>query len=302
MPRSTGRRSGILAALPLVLQVVVVRSLPWKEDHVSTRRLVLVVDDEAWVAKIVAAALADQGFDVEAASGGEEGLALVERLKPDLVLLDVLMPDIDGLAVLRRIRETSSVPVILLTAKGTPGEIAGGLDLGADDYISKPFHPDEVAARIRAVLRRTPIGPVRVVRVADISIDLGRRTVSRGGRRLSLTRTEWLLLQELATHTDRVVLHTQLLTAVWGPQYRSEFNYLRIWVSRLRRKLGVPVGSSGPIRTFQGIGYLLDTRWTPAADAVGPEPAAVEGATATHEPAPAAGDGAEALEVGLPNH
>jgi DNA-binding winged helix-turn-helix (wHTH) protein len=102
--------------------------------------------------------------------------------------------------------------------------------------------------------------------VADIDIDLGRRTVARGGERISLTHTEWLLLQELAAHADRVVLHTQLLTAVWGPQYRSEFNYLRIWVSRLRRKLGVPVGSSGPIRTFQGIGYLLDTHWTGEAE------------------------------------
>ena len=234
----------------------------------GTRRLVLVVDDEAWVGKIVAAALADQGFDVETASGGEEGLAAFERLKPDLVLLDVLMPDIDGLTVLRRIRETSPVPVVLLTARGSPAEIADGLDLGADDYIAKPFHPDEVAARIRAVLRRTPVGPARVVTVADIEVDLGRRTVSRGGHRISLTRTEWLLLQELAIHTDRVVLHTQLLTAIWGPQYRSEFNYLRIWVSRLRRKLGVPVGSSGPLRTFQGIGYLLDTRWTPDSESV----------------------------------
>jgi two-component system, OmpR family, KDP operon response regulator KdpE len=233
---------------------------------VGSRRLVLVVDDEAWVGKIVSAALIDQGFDVETALGGEDGLAAFARLKPDLVLLDILMPDMDGLTVLHRIRETSAVPVILLTAKGAPGEIAGGLDLGADDYIAKPFHPDEVAARIRAVLRRTPIGPARVVRIADIDIDLGRRTVTRGGARIALTRTEWLLLQELATHADRVVLHTQLLGAVWGPQYRSEFNYLRIWVSRLRRKLGVRVGTSGPIRTFQGIGYLLDTRWTPDLD------------------------------------
>ncbi len=254
----------------------------------GTRRLVLVVDDEAWVGKIVAAALADQGFDIETTSGGEEGLAAFARLKPDLVLLDILMPDIDGLTVLRRIRETSPVPVILLTARGSPSEIAGGLDLGADDYIAKPFHPDEVAARVRAVLRRTPVGPARVVTIGDIEIDLGRRTVSRAGTRVSLTRTEWLLLQELATHTDRVVLHTQLLTAVWGPQYRSEFNYLRIWVSRLRRKLGVPVGSSGPVRTFQGIGYLLDTRWTPESEAAAEE----EGETVTADAAAAATAGA----------
>ncbi len=231
-----------------------------------SKRLVLVVDDEPWVGKLVAAALADEGFEVETAAGGNAALAAFERLHPDLVLLDIMMPDLDGLTVLRRLRAISPVPVILLTARGMPGEIAGGLDQGADDYIAKPFHPDEVAARVRAVLRRTPVGPARVVRVADIEIDLGRRTVARAGERLALTRTEWLLLQELATHADRVVLHTQLLTAVWGSQYGSEFNYLRIWVSRLRRKLRIPVGSSGPIRTFQGIGYLLDTHWTPETD------------------------------------
>ncbi len=272
----------------------------------GTRRLVLVVDDEPWVGKLVAAALADQGFDVETAADGEAALATFELLKPDLVLLDVLMPGMDGLTVLRRIRAISPVPVILLTAKGTPGDIAGGLDLGADDYISKPFHPDEVGARIRAVLRRTPSGPARVVRVADIDVDLGRRTVTRGGERIALTRTEWLLLQELAAHADRVVLHTQLLTAVWGPQYRSEFNYLRIWVSRLRRKLGVPVGSSGPIRTFQGIGYLLDTHWTgePEGGAEGePEDEAGDESlpvpTASSEPgSPDVEAGPEPVEVG----
>ena len=231
-----------------------------------SRPCVLVIDDEPWVGRLMTTALMDQGFDVETATGGEQGLEMLGRVKPDLVLLDILMPDVDGLAVLRQIRSTSATPVILLTAKAAPGDIAGGLDQGADDYISKPFHPDEVAARMRAVLRRTPVGPARTIQIADVEIDLGRRTVSRAGGRIALTRTEWLLLQELATHTDRVVLHTQLLTAVWGPQYRSEFSYLRIWVSRLRRKLGIPVGSSGPIRTFQGIGYLLDTHWTAERD------------------------------------
>ncbi|MGC8634745.1 MAG: response regulator transcription factor [Candidatus Limnocylindrales bacterium] len=239
----------------------------------GTRRPVLVVDDEPWVGRIISAALADQGFDVETAADGEAGLAALERLKPVLVLLDVGLPGLDGLAVLREIRSRSSVPVVLLTARGSPGEIAGGLDLGADDYIPKPFHPDEVSARVRAVLRRTPSGPGKVVQAGPIEIDLGRRTVTRDGSRVGLSRTEWLLLQELATHADRVVLHPQLLSAVWGPQYQTEFNYLRIWVSRLRRKLGIPVGSSGPIRTYQGIGYLLDTHWTPDEDAPAAEAA-----------------------------
>jgi two-component system KDP operon response regulator KdpE len=252
------------------LPLAVMRPLLPKEDRVEAARLVLVVDDEPWVGKLVATALRDQGFRVETATNGQQALAAFARLEPDLVLLDVLMPEVDGLEVLRHIRATSAVPVILLTAKGAPSEIAAGLDLGADDYIAKPFHPDEIGARVRAVLRRTSAGPARIVQCADITIDLGRRMATRAGRRVALTRTEWLLLQELAAHADRVVLHTQLLTAVWGPEYRGEFNYLRIWISRLRRKLGVPVGASGPIRTFQGIGYLLDTRWTPAAETTSP--------------------------------
>jgi two-component system KDP operon response regulator KdpE len=152
------------------------------------------------------------------------------------------------------------VPVILLTAKGSTADKAKGLDLGADDYVAKPFHPDELAARVRAVIRRasgmTPGSGV--VAFDDVEIDLERRMVTRDGQLVQLSRTEWLLLQHLATNAGKVVLHTELLTKVWGPEYRDDLQYLRVWISRVRRKLGAEPGEPGRIRTFQGIGYLLD--------------------------------------------
>jgi two-component system KDP operon response regulator KdpE len=169
------------------------------------------------------------------------------------------MPDLDGIEVMRQLREWRPVPVILLTAKGSTADKAKGLDLGADDYVAKPFHPDELAARVRAVLRRAAGSPgAGVVRLGDIEIDLERRLVTRNGELISLSRTEWLLLQHLAANAGRVVLHTELLTKVWGPEYRDDLQYLRVWISRVRRKLGAAPGEPGPITTFQGIGYVLD--------------------------------------------
>jgi two-component system KDP operon response regulator KdpE len=227
----------------------------------STRPLVLVADDEPRIAKLVSMALIPEGFRVASAGSGRDALAKAEEIRPDIVLLDIVMPDLDGMEVMRRLRERRPVPVILLTAKGSPSEKAAGLDLGADDYIAKPFHPDELAARVRAVIRRAagPQPTGGVVTFDDVEIDLERRMITRGGEVVALSRTEWLLLQHLAMHADAVVLHTELLTKVWGPEYRDDLPYLRVWVSRVRRKLGAPPGEPGRIRTFAGIGYLLDT-------------------------------------------
>ena len=201
---------------------------------------------------------------VVTATGGEDALAKAEEIRPDIVLLDIVMPDLDGIEVMRQLREQRPVPVILLTAKGATADKAKGLDLGADDYIAKPFHPDELAARVRAVIRRsTGVEPgAGVVAFDDVEIDLERRMVRRGGELVQLSRTEWLLLQHLATHPGKVVLHTELLTKVWGPEYRDDLQYLRVWISRVRRKLGAKPGEPGRIRTFQGIGYLLDVEGT----------------------------------------
>ena len=226
----------------------------------STQPLVLVADDEQRITKLVSMALTDEGFRVVTAAGGEEALAKAEEIRPDIVLLDIVMPDLDGIEVMRQIRERRSVPVILLTARGAASEKAKGLDQGADDYIAKPFHLDELAARVRAVLRRASGAGAGIgtVQFDDIEIDLERRMVIRGGEIVELSRTEWLLLQHLAANAGKVVLHTELLTKVWGPEYRDDLQYLRVWVSRVRRKLGAKPGEPGRIKTFQGIGYLLD--------------------------------------------
>jgi len=227
---------------------------------VSTQPLLLVADDEPRITKLVSMALSEEGFRVVTASSGEEALLKAEQIRPDIILLDIVMPDLDGIEVMRQLRERRPVPVILLTAKGSTADKAKGLDLGADDYVAKPFHPDELAARVRAVLRRASGAAqgVGVIAFDDIEIDLERRIVTRKGELVQLSRTEWLLLQHLASNAGKVVLHTELLTKVWGPEYRDDLQYLRVWVSRVRRKLGAKPGDPGRIKTFQGIGYLLD--------------------------------------------
>ncbi len=226
----------------------------------STPPLVLVADDEPRITNLVAIALSEQGFRVVTASSGEQALLLDEELRPDIVLVDLVMPDLDGIEVMRQLRERRRVPVVLLSAKSSTTDKARGLDLGADDYLAKPFQPDELAARLRAILRRTSVEEARpgILRFDDVEIDLDRRLVSRNDELVQLSRTEWLLLRHLAANAGKVVLHSELLTKVWGPEYRDELGYLRVWISRVRRKLGTPIGSQGRIRTFQGIGYLLD--------------------------------------------
>jgi two-component system KDP operon response regulator KdpE len=238
----------------------------------STQPLVLVADDEPRITKLVSMALTGEGFRVVTAASGEEALAKAEDVRPDIVLLDIVMPDLDGIEVMRQLRERRPVPVILLTAKGSTADKAKGLDLGADDYVAKPFDLDELAARVRAVLRRAAGAATQggVITFDDVEIDLERRRVSRQGELVQLSRTEWLLLQHLAANAGKVVLHTELLTKVWGPEYRDDLQYLRVWVSRVRRKLGARPGEPGRIKTFQGIGYLLDTE-TPRGDAQPPD-------------------------------
>ncbi|TAM71389.1 MAG: response regulator transcription factor [Chloroflexota bacterium] len=225
----------------------------------SAQALVLVADDEPRITKLVERTLRAEGFRVVTAEGGREALRKAEEVRPDLLLLDIVMPDLDGIEVMGELRTRRPVPVILLTAKGATADRARGLDMGADDYLTKPFQPEELAARVRAVLRRAngSGSGVGIVRAAGTEIDLERRLVRRDGQLVSVSRTEWMLLECLATNAGNVVLHDELLTKVWGPEYRDDLQYLRVWISRVRRKLGAPVGQPGPIRTFQGIGYIL---------------------------------------------
>ncbi len=226
----------------------------------TTEPLVLAVDDEASILRLMKLELTGQGFRVITASTGEEALKLVEEQRPDIVLLDAIMPETTGLEVMRRIREQMNIPVIIVTAKDSDQDKVRGLEMGADDYIVKPFNPEEMGARIRAVLRRA-IGSQnaeRVIKVLGVEIDLDRRIITRGGEVVSLTRTEWLLLQYLAANAGKVMLNAELLSKVWGPEYHDDVQYLRVWVSRLRRKLEPDPRTPVIIKTMQGIGYMLD--------------------------------------------
>ena len=239
----------------------------------TSEPLVLAVDDEAGILRLVKLELSQQGFRVVTAGSGEEALHVAEEQRPDIVLLDVVMPEMTGLEVMRRLREQSNAPVILVTAKDTDSDKVRGLELGADDYIVKPFSPDELAARIRAVLRRS-LGAAstgRLVRAGGVEIDLDRRMVTSNGDPISLTRTEWLLLQHLAANAGKVMMNAELLSKVWGPEYRDDVQYLRVWVSRLRHKLELEPADPTIIKTRQGIGYLLDGEAVAAAaNAAGP--------------------------------
>ena len=222
--------------------------------------LILAVDDEVGIQRLIKLELSSQGFRVVTASGGEEALRLAEQQRPDIAVLDIVMPDMSGLEVMRKLRERTGIPIILLTAKDNDADKVRGLELGADDYLVKPFNPEELSARVRAVLRRS-VGLSNTensVRAGDVEIDLNRRLVKRNGEIVTLTRTEWMLLQHLAANAGKVMLNTELLSKVWGPEYRDDLQYLRVWVSRLRGKLEADPSSPAIIKTLQGIGYLLD--------------------------------------------
>lgn len=235
------------------------------------KQLILVVDDEPPIVRLVRAKLQADNYGVITATQGEEALTLVRNERPDLVVLDLMMPGMDGFETLRRIRTMSRVPVILLTARTGDSDKLKGLQGGADDYITKPFNPDELAARVAAVLRRTtgsiPLGGEQVLRYpGGLEIDLERRRVTANGTEVRLSRTEWELLAQLASNAGRVMLHAELLSRIWGPEFRDEVHYLRTWVSRLRAKLEPNDDSPVLITTFPGLGYRLEPPPPPMAD------------------------------------
>ncbi|HET7037260.1 MAG TPA: response regulator transcription factor [Thermomicrobiaceae bacterium] len=225
------------------------------------KQLVLVVDDDTSILRLVRIKLQAEGYQVITASNGQEAVELVEREHPDLVVLDLMMPVMDGMEALRQIRRFSRVPVILLTARSSGADKVRGLDLGADDYVTKPFDPDELAARVAAVLRRAQgvaVPATQVLRYPEATIDLENRRVTVGGEEVALSRTEWELLAQLASNAGRVMPHGELLARIWGPEFRDETYYLRTWVSRLRKKLQSERDGSVRIKTYPGIGYRLE--------------------------------------------
>jgi two-component system KDP operon response regulator KdpE len=222
--------------------------------------LVMSVDDEGGILRLIDAELSSQGFRVVTATNGEDALRIAEEQRPDIAVLDIMMPGISGLEVMRKLRERGSMPIILVSAKNTNMDKVRGLEMGADDYISKPFDPEELSARIRAVLRRASVDDVKpgsVVRAGSVEVDLERRLVKKNGELVKLTRTEWMLLQHLAANAGKVMVNNQLLSKVWGPEYREEFQYLRVWVFRLRNKLEDDPANPVIIKTLTGIGYLF---------------------------------------------
>lgn len=224
----------------------------------SSEPLVLAIDDEPALLRLIKLELSSLGCRVITAEGGAAGVKMEEEHRPDAVLLDLSMPEMDGFEVMRQIRDRTNVPIILLTARGSDSDKVRGLELGADDYLAKPFSPAELSARVRAVLRRGMRGTSEpTIKAGNIEIDLNRRTVARDGQPVHVTRTEWLLLQYLASNPGRVMLNAELLSKVWGPEYRGELQYLRVWISRLRRKLEEDTSNPQLIRTFQGIGYMF---------------------------------------------
>ena len=220
---------------------------------------ILIVDDELSILKFVRSNLEDRGYKVISATNGEEALHIIERELPDLIILDVMMPQMDGFEVCRRLRQWSQIPIIMLSARGDEKDKVKCLDLGADDYIVKPFGTSELIARISAVLRRTKtadVSPaVSVITSGDLVINFAKRQVTRAGLEMKLTPTEYALLQELALNSGKVLTHTHLLYRIWGPEYREEREYLHVFVRRLRSKLEPDPKNPRYIITVSSVGY-----------------------------------------------
>jgi DNA-binding response OmpR family regulator len=228
----------------------------------SKQFCILVVDDEKRIQNFLLSKLKVSGYEVCTASTGAEALEQVREQDPDLVVLDVMMPRMDGFETLKKLRSFSSVPVIILSARGANEDKIKGLGLGADDYLAKPFNPNELVARIEAVKRRLSKDESRKTperfALGDLTIDFEKRLVSLKGREVPLTRIEWLLISELARNAGTLVPYGDILTRVWGPEYRSDVQILRTWISRLRNKIDTDPGHLTLIRTVPKTGYMID--------------------------------------------
>ncbi|HEU5431970.1 MAG TPA: response regulator [Thermomicrobiales bacterium] len=220
---------------------------------------ILVVDDEPQIRRALRTALTGHGYDVELAETGELALAAIAANPPDLVLLDLVMPGVDGLEVLRETRGWSSVPIVVLSARGQEQDKVQALDLGADDYLTKPFGMAELLARVRAQLRRRGAPAEPIVTAGDVTIDLARRLVTRNGQEVRLTPTEYDLLRCLAVDAGKVLTHRQLLTRVWGEHVADNSPELRVYINYLRRKLEDDPARPQLIVTDPGVGYRLRT-------------------------------------------
>jgi two-component system KDP operon response regulator KdpE len=226
---------------------------------------ILLVEDDPALRRALRTMMRSRDLDVIEVATGEEAVVVASGGAVDVIVLDLGLPDIDGLDVLRRVRTFSDVPVIVLTAHHEQTDKIRALDAGADDYVTKPFDTEELLARIRAALRRVPQSTPAptFVRVDDLEVDLARRRVTRGGNQIHLTRTELALLELLVRHPGKLLTQEFILREVWGPGYGTESNYLRVYVGQLRKKLGDEAAHPRLILTEPGIGY----RWIAGEDA-----------------------------------
>jgi DNA-binding response OmpR family regulator len=227
----------------------------------STKGSVLVVEDDATVAEVVTRYLKLDGFDVVCVGDGQTALLAVEEVSPDIVVLDIMLPGIDGLGVCRRLRATSAIPIIMLTALGDESDRIVGLELGADDYLTKPFSPRELVARVNAIMRRsqTSAGTPgnHVVAAGDLEVDLGAHEVRRNGTRVNLTAKEFELLAFLASHPRHVFTRDELLEQVWGYTY-GDRSTVTVHVRRLREKIEADPTRPQHVATVWGVGYRFD--------------------------------------------
>jgi two-component system KDP operon response regulator KdpE len=221
---------------------------------------ILIADDEPAIRRAVQTNLARHGFQIATAETGREAIERVAAFRPDLVLLDLGLPDIDGLEVIREVRARGNTPIVVLSVRGQERDKVAALDLGADDYLTKPFGVEELLARVRVALRhiaRPSAGVAAVFRTGQLSVDLEHRRVMIGGQEVALTPTEYELLKAFVAHPDKVLTDRMLLQRVWGPEYGDEAHYLHVYVARLRKKIEQDPQNPRYLRTEPGVGYRL---------------------------------------------
>lgn len=221
----------------------------------STPPRILAIDDDAAIAEMVSILLEGRGYSVVTAPNGREGLAVLERDNIDLVLLDLMLPVMDGIEICRYIRESSNVPIIMLTARTETEKVVEGLEAGADDYLTKPFEPEELVARIRARVRRAPHGEAEVLTLGDLEINVDRHQVIRNGETIRLTPMEFGLLLQMTRHPSQVFSREELLREVWGYQHSKDTRLVNVHVQRLRSKIEIDPDNPRLIVTVRGVGY-----------------------------------------------
>ena len=227
-------------------------------ESVQKPTIALIIDDEVQIRRLLRLTLEAHGYRVFEAANGQSGLVEAGQRRPDVVLLDLGLPDLDGVTVLKRLREWSRVPVVVLSVRDQEEDKIAALDHGADDYVTKPFSTGELLARLRVAQRHTlPAPEVAVFRSGEVEVDFVRRAVSRAGKEVKLTATEYSLLALLARHAGRVMTHRQLLREVWGPNAVEHTHYLRVYVAHLREKLEADANQPQLLVTEAGVGYRL---------------------------------------------